>query len=51
MAKNLKTLTTTLGITVADDQNSECRQECEVNNINCYLPERGGLGNIDQRWP
>jgi rubrerythrin len=27
----------------------ECKESCEFKNVTCYLPECGGVGNIDPR--
>jgi rubrerythrin len=38
-------------ITTAEppDECPECGAKCEFINITCYIPECGGLGNIDPR--
>jgi rubrerythrin len=27
----------------------QCREACEFKDITCYLPECGGVGNVDPR--
>ena len=31
------------------EQCPECKETCEFKNVTCYLPECGGVGNMDPR--
>jgi len=31
------------------EQCPECKETCEFKNVTCYLPECGGIGNLDPR--
>jgi rubrerythrin len=31
------------------EQCPQCKENCEFKNVSCYLPDCGGVGNLDPR--